>query len=57
VRETVGDSIGPGTGEITHFVTGDPVAYEHTAAVIGGVEGKIIAMPVADLNRTASLFA
>jgi glutamate racemase len=57
VRETVGDSIGTGTGEITHFVTGDPVAYEHTAAVIGGVEGKIIAMPVADLNRTASLFA
>jgi glutamate racemase len=38
------------TGRITHFVTGDPIAYEHTAAVIGGVDGEIVALPVSDLR-------
>lgn len=31
-------------GRILHFVTGDPLAYTHTAGVIGGVEGDIHAL-------------
>ena len=38
-----------GTGRITHFVTGDPIAYQHTAAVIGGVDGEIVALSVSQL--------
>jgi glutamate racemase len=38
-----------GVGSITHFVTGDPLAYEHTAGVIGGVDGRIVAIPVTEL--------
>lgn len=49
LRVTLGDDT-PGEGRITHFVTGDPAAYEHTARVIGGVEGDIIALPVAELK-------
>jgi glutamate racemase len=48
VRKTLGE--GTGTGHITHFVTGDPLAYSHTAKVIGGVEGEIIALPVSELK-------
>ena len=36
-------------GRIVHFVTGDALAFEHTAQVIGGVEGQIVPLPVADL--------
>jgi glutamate racemase len=36
-------------GRVVHFVTGDPVAFAHTARVIGGLEGEIIPLPVADL--------
>ena len=36
-------------GRVTHFVTGDPVAFAHTAAVIGGVDGEIIPLPVTEL--------
>jgi glutamate racemase len=36
-------------GRVIHFVTGDPLAFAHTAAVIGGVEGEIISLPVAEL--------
>jgi glutamate racemase len=36
-------------GRVVHFVTGDPVAFAHTAAVIGGVDGEIVPLPVADL--------
>lgn len=50
VRETLGDDAGTHRGGITHFVTGDPVAYEHTAGVIGGVDGDIIALPLSDLR-------
>ena len=46
-----------GPGRITHFVTGDPLAYEHTAAVIGGVDGKILALPLADLSRFSRISA
>jgi glutamate racemase len=45
--ESVGRTLGCGGygfGRVTHFVTGDPMAYEHTAAVIGGVEGEIVAI-------------
>jgi glutamate racemase len=35
--------------QVTHFVTGDPTAFEHTARVIGGVEGEIIPLPVTEL--------
>jgi glutamate racemase len=37
-------------GRVVHFVTGDPVAFSHTANVIGGVEGEIIPLPVAELS-------
>lgn len=37
-------------GTITHFVTGDALAYEHTARVIGGVEGQIQTLSVAELT-------
>lgn len=36
-------------GRVVHFVTGDPVAFAHTAKVIGGVEGEIIPLPVTEL--------
>jgi glutamate racemase len=52
ISETVHASLGgraPGSGHITHFVTGDAVAYEHTAHVIGGVDGAIVPLPVAEL--------
>jgi len=41
VQKTLGHE-GQGSGRITHFVTGDAIAYQHTAAVIGGVEGEIV---------------
>lgn len=36
-------------GRVTHFVTGDPAAFAHTAAVIGGVDGEIVPLPVSEL--------
>ncbi|HWB86730.1 MAG TPA: glutamate racemase [Bryobacteraceae bacterium] len=39
----------PSPGRVIHFVTGDPVAFAHTARVIGGVEGEIIPLPVSEL--------
>jgi glutamate racemase len=42
--KSVPGSEGEGSARITHFVTGDPIAYEHTARVIGGVDGEIIAI-------------
>jgi glutamate racemase len=41
---------GPG-GRIVHFVTGDPLAFAHTAAVIGEVEGEVVPLPVTELIR------
>jgi glutamate racemase len=38
-----------GTGTVVHYVTGDVLAYRHTAHVIGGVDGEIIPLPIADL--------
>jgi glutamate racemase len=40
-------------GRVTHFVTGDPLAFGHTAAVIGGVEGDVIPLAVAELATAA----
>ena len=42
-----------GPGRVVHFVTGDPVAFAHTAKVIGGVEGEIIPLPVTELQPSA----
>jgi glutamate racemase len=50
VRVTLGEDPRGPEGRITHFVTGDPIAYEHTAAVIGGVDGEIVALPISDLK-------
>jgi glutamate racemase len=36
-------------GRVVHFVTGDPLAFAHTANVIGGVEGEIVPLAVAEL--------
>jgi glutamate racemase len=38
-------------GRITHYVTGDVLAYKHTAEVIGGVEGELIPLDVTTLAR------
>ena len=40
---------GAAPGRVVHFVTGDPLAFAHTAKVIGGVEGEIIPLPVTEL--------
>jgi glutamate racemase len=50
VAAAFGAAPGPGPrGHVTHFVTGDPVAFAHTARVIGGVEGEIVPLPVTEL--------
>ncbi|MCL4401610.1 MAG: hypothetical protein M1436_02950, partial [Acidobacteria bacterium] len=54
--EVVCGSLGPvaasgAPGRILHFVTGDPLAFEHTAQVIGGVEGRIFPLPVTELAQ------
>lgn len=38
-------------GRIVHYVTGDVLAYKHTAEVIGGVEGELIPLDVTTLSR------
>jgi len=53
--EMVKDALMPkgngGAGRITHYVTGDVLAYKHTAEVIGGVEGELIPLDVTTLAR------
>ena len=45
-----GDGAGSGrTGHILHCVTGDTIAYQHTAEVIGGVSGHVLPLDVAAL--------
>jgi len=39
-----------GTGRVTHYVTGGVPAYQHTAGVIGGVDGQVIPL---DATRLA----
>jgi hypothetical protein len=36
-------------GRIVYFVTGDPLAFGHTAAVIGEVQGEVVPLPVTEL--------
>jgi glutamate racemase len=43
-------SDGYAEGRVVHFVTGDPLAFEHTAHVIGGVDGEIIPLAVTELT-------
>jgi glutamate racemase len=45
---------GGAPGRIVHFVTGDVLAYKHTAEVIGGVEGDLIPLDVTTLSRPAA---
>ena len=40
-------------GRVLHYVTGDPLAYRHTAAVIGGTDGRIVALDVTTLAWNA----
>lgn len=49
VSAGLGEVCGSEPGSIVHFVTGDPLAFQHTAQVIGEVEGRIIPLPVAEL--------
>jgi glutamate racemase len=37
-------------GRVLHFVTGDPLAFAHTAGVIGGVEGEIVPLGLTELG-------
>ena len=40
-------------GKVTHFVTGDPLAFAHTAKVIGGVDGEVVPLSVTELAVAA----
>ncbi len=56
--EIVSQAFGPAPecfqpGRVVHFVTGDPVAFAHTAKVIGGVDGEIVPLPVTELAVAA----
>ncbi len=53
VKEALAGTAAPNgaTGRITHYVTGDVLAYKHTAEVIGGVEGELIPPDVTTLAR------
>jgi glutamate racemase len=54
VDREFGTGPGGGTqGRVVHFVTGDPLAFSHTAHVIGGVDGEIIPLSVAELAAAA----
>lgn len=37
-------------GRVVHFVTGDAAAFDHTARVIGGVNGEIVPLTLAELT-------
>jgi glutamate racemase len=45
------DPVSSAPGRIVHFVTGDPLAFGHTAAVIGEVAGEVVPLPVTELIR------
>jgi len=42
VSAILGDAATQSPGKIVHYVTGDVLAYRHTANVIGGVDGEIV---------------
>lgn len=49
VAATLANESPTGPGRVTHYVTGGVPAYQHTAEVIGGVEGKVIPLDVTRL--------
>jgi glutamate racemase len=52
LRQTLGHTGAPEGGEpgrIYHYVTGDVLAYKHTAQVIGGVDGEVYPLDVTTL--------
>jgi len=56
--ETVGNTFAPPPrcfqqGRVIHYVTGDRLAFEHTARVIGDVEGEVIPLSVSELALAA----
>jgi glutamate racemase len=42
-------------GVVVHYVTGDPLAFAHTAREVGGVDGEITPLPVARLALGATI--
>jgi glutamate racemase len=38
-------------GRVVHFVTGDVLAYQHTAGLIGGVDGEVIPLAISTLRE------
>ena len=51
VRGALGENGSEGRrGHITHLVTGDVLAYQHTARVIGGVDGEIRQLDITQLT-------
>jgi glutamate racemase len=42
-------------GRVLHFVTGDPLAFAHTARVMGGVDGEIVPLALEELGRSSDL--
>jgi glutamate racemase len=55
IANAVGESIDStgsfSYGRVVHYVTGDALAFAHTAHVIGGVDGEIHVLPVAELAK------
>jgi len=51
------DPVSGDPGRIVHFVTGDPVAFAHTAAVIGEVAGEVVPLPVTELIKLQTTVA
>ncbi len=54
VKDALAGSLEPANGKpgrIVHYVTGDVLAYKHTAEVIGGVEGFLIPLDVTRLSH------
>lgn len=50
VRAALGDGDADAApGSVRHYVTGDVIAYQHTARVIGGVNGEIVPLAVEKL--------
>jgi glutamate racemase len=57
VKHELGNGDTGEPGHITHLVTGDTLAYQHTANVIGGVEGEIRQLEITKLVALQREFA
>ncbi|SPE39438.1 Glutamate racemase [Candidatus Sulfopaludibacter sp. SbA3] len=42
-------------GRVLHFVTGDPMAFAHTARVMGGVNGEIVPLALSELATPSAV--